>query len=161
MPQIQPVSAEQAIKIAEDDGGFLGTWVTACPDGGLWLVHAFSKSAKPPVIYVINSDSGKILYKTHNSDLATLTGRATNQPDGAMITTDYGLRVFVNDVRKWPRSVLEKWIAVTGSLTIRIVERQTNATPQAEKNSKLGSASWLSADQSTLVFNHAKWKLAN
>ncbi len=62
------ISKEQAIKIATDDNqGFLGTYVNAEFKGSNWYVSARSKSANPPVLFVVDP-SGKIIYKNLNTD---------------------------------------------------------------------------------------------
>lgn len=57
------ISKEKAIEIAtKDAGGFLGTWVNAEFKDNLWYINATSKSAKPPVYYIIDK-KGKIISK--------------------------------------------------------------------------------------------------
>jgi len=52
------ISQESAIKIATNDaGGFLGTWVHAELKKGYWHIDASSKSASPPMYYVIDAKS--------------------------------------------------------------------------------------------------------
>ena len=63
------ISQESAIKIATNDaGGFLGTWVHAELKKGYWHINASSKSANPPIYYVIDAKSGDIKLKLTNRD---------------------------------------------------------------------------------------------
>ncbi len=63
------ITKEAAIQIAtKSNGGFLGTWVEAVLDNGKWHVSARSKSVNPPVLFVIDADSGNIVYKNLNTD---------------------------------------------------------------------------------------------
>ncbi len=60
---------QKAIDIAtKDAGGFLGTWVDAVLKGNEWHIDASSKSAKPPMYYIIDAITGKILLKIDNKD---------------------------------------------------------------------------------------------
>lgn len=62
-PATEPaISEARAIAIATAaEGGFLGTWVKAERVGETWHVSAISKSAKPPVSYVIDAHTGEVL----------------------------------------------------------------------------------------------------
>ena len=61
------ITKEQAIQIATDDhGDSLGTWVNATFENDGWHVSASSKSAKPPLRYIVDV-LGKIIYKNLNT----------------------------------------------------------------------------------------------
>jgi hypothetical protein len=64
------ISAKEAIDIAtKDAGGFLGTWVNEPKlDKNNWHISASSKSAKPPMYYIIDANNGSVLLKLDNSD---------------------------------------------------------------------------------------------
>ena len=62
------ISEQKAIEIATLDAVFLGTWVSAELKNGLWNVTAFSKSAHPPMYYIVDAKKGTILLKLDNSD---------------------------------------------------------------------------------------------
>jgi hypothetical protein len=140
----QVISHDQAIGIAESDSGFLGTWVQACAGDGMWHVSAFSKSAKPPVLYVIDATSGKILYRNQNSDVpVSLTGNATNEQDEAMLITDTGFKTRMDGLQRWPGNALNKRVVVTGVLKSKVEPQGTSTLCRAR-----------------LTLLGAKWKLA-
>lgn len=64
------ISAKEAIGIAtKDAGGFLGTDVNSpILKEHYWHISAFSKSAKPPMYYIVDANDGKIVLKLDNSD---------------------------------------------------------------------------------------------
>lgn len=75
------ISKEEALKIATDnEGNFLGTWITTNLKNGNWHISAFSKSAKPPIYYVINGDTGEIIYKNLNTDTQKIPKEYTDAP---------------------------------------------------------------------------------
>jgi hypothetical protein len=112
------MTKEQAIAISEKDaGGFLGTWVSAIKYKNQWLVHAFSKSANPPVLYVIEESSGRILYKSLNSDEpVNITGRAMDTGAGAVLVTDNGMEICLEKPASWPAKYSGKQVTVKGTL---------------------------------------------
>ncbi len=62
------ISEMQAIAIGEKDSGYLGTWVKTELKNNQWHVTSNSKSAHPPMYYIIDAKTGKILLKLDNSD---------------------------------------------------------------------------------------------
>ena len=62
------ISEKTAIAIGEKDSGFLGTWVKAELKKDQWHITSTSKSAHPPMYYIIDAKTGKILLKLDNSD---------------------------------------------------------------------------------------------
>lgn len=63
------ITKQAAIKIADDDaGGFLGTWVNRELKANEWHINSMSKSAQPPMHYVIDANTGEIKLKLDNSD---------------------------------------------------------------------------------------------
>ncbi|MBK7884282.1 MAG: PepSY domain-containing protein [Chitinophagaceae bacterium] len=63
------VSSSQAVDSAiKDTGGFLGSWVDAELNNHYWHISASSKSAKPPMYYIIDANTGAIVLKLDNSD---------------------------------------------------------------------------------------------
>jgi hypothetical protein len=77
------ITKETAIDIAtQAEGGFLGTWVNATLEKDGWHVSASSKSAKPPVLYIIDSQSGDVIYVNKNTDqVSTPTTTSTTVKD--------------------------------------------------------------------------------
>ena len=76
----KPVTTkENAIEIAtKDAGGFLGTWIDTTKKDGMWHIYAWSKSAKPPIYYVLAEKTGKILLKIERWDDATQQAELRN-----------------------------------------------------------------------------------
>lgn len=63
------VSSSQAVDAAiTDAGGFLGSWGDAELKNHYWHISARSKSAKPPMYYIIDANNGAIVFKSDNSD---------------------------------------------------------------------------------------------
>jgi hypothetical protein len=63
------ITKQEAIRIATDDaGGFLGTWVNGELKANEWHINSMSKSAQPPMYYVIDGNTGEIKLKLDNRD---------------------------------------------------------------------------------------------
>jgi hypothetical protein len=138
----EPVSREQAIATAVQDargaGHFLGTWVSAYRSKDQWLVAGASKSANPPVLYVIDGIGGKILYRSFNSDVpVTLEGKAVDARDGATLATDDELLVYLAALESWPKRYLGRRVSVTGQLRAR----------------------WSGSNEARLAMDHPRWEL--
>ncbi|HJX84932.1 MAG TPA: PepSY domain-containing protein, partial [Candidatus Angelobacter sp.] len=140
----QAISKEQAVSIAEKDAGFLGTWVRACAGDGMWQVSAFSRSANPPVLYLIDAASGRLLYRNKNSDVpVSFIGNATTEQDETIIITDEGFKIRLDGLQRWPQKTVNKRVVVTGRLNS--LEKQP--APPGDCVARL-------------TFKGAKWKLA-
>ncbi len=62
------ITKEKAIQLAEADGKFTGTWINGELKNNQWHITARSKSANPPMYYIVNAVNGKVLLKLDNSD---------------------------------------------------------------------------------------------
>jgi hypothetical protein len=136
MATSKQISREQAVAMAtRDAGGFLGTWVDASLSENRWMIRAFSKSVNPPVLYVIDSIGGKILYKSLDSHAPIrIAGKAVNGhvegQENASLITDNGLLVYIDKLDRWPALLEAKRVTVTGELHWkRLVPTKENDTP--------------------------------
>ena len=120
------ISCAKAVEIAKRDaGGLLGKWVDVQVDWlgwTAWYIYARSKSAKPPIFYLIDAHRGTILYKTVNADQATMIGTALF----GSIDTEFGVTVAVQAIGEDPSLqhtsldwYAHKRVTVTGTLRMR------------------------------------------
>ncbi len=113
----EKMSQEKALQMAlAASGGFLGTWVRAVQRGDYWFITAISKSAKPPLTYIISTVTDKIVFEFKNADMAELNGKAKNGPDGAMVALAENLAVACVGLDRWPDSLEGKAVSVAGVL---------------------------------------------
>jgi len=61
------VTKEESFQIAIKNG-FQASWTKVALRGQYWHVSGYSKSACPPMYFIISSSNGELIYKNQNSD---------------------------------------------------------------------------------------------
>ena len=126
------MTEKRAIDVAtKTGGGFLGTWITATDLGRVWCISAFSKSAKPPVLYLVHAETEHILFGTENSDAASVDGVAVENGAAKLPAIELigGIRVLVKGLSAWPPDAVGRRLVATGS--IKLAEKTLELTQTA------------------------------